>query len=68
VSSPQKCVPCEGGIPPLKDKELDKYMKKVKGWKLIQEHHIEKEFDFPDFRKALGFVNKVGDDRWIVLK
>ena len=28
------CVPCEGGIPPMRKKEAEKYMKQVKGWQL----------------------------------
>lgn len=30
-------------------------------WKVIEEHHVEKSFLFPDFRTALGFVNRVGE-------
>ena len=29
-------------------------------WKVVDGHHLEKEFAFEDFRQALGFVNKVG--------
>jgi 4a-hydroxytetrahydrobiopterin dehydratase len=32
----------------------------VDGWEVVQEHHITKTFAFPDFQKALDFVNKVG--------
>ena len=28
----KKCVPCEGGLPPLDYKEIHKYLKKVNGW------------------------------------
>jgi 4a-hydroxytetrahydrobiopterin dehydratase len=31
------------------------------GWKVIDEHHLEKEFEFPDFREALAFTNQVGE-------
>ena len=33
----------------------------MSGWNVIDEHHIEKTFTFPDFRKALAFTNKVGE-------
>lgn len=56
----KKCFPCEGGVKPLKGKTLEKYLKEVKGWDVIQEQHIEKEFKFKDFKTALVFVNKVG--------
>jgi 4a-hydroxytetrahydrobiopterin dehydratase len=54
------CVPCRGGVLPLKGKELDGFLKQVAGWKAVNEHHITKAFTFPDFVKALAFVNKVG--------
>jgi 4a-hydroxytetrahydrobiopterin dehydratase len=54
------CVPCRGGVPPLKGKELEGFLKQVSGWKAVNEHHITKTLTFPDFVKALAFVNKVG--------
>ena len=29
-------------------------------WKLINNHHYEREWGFPDFATALDFVNKIG--------
>ena len=29
-------------------------------WKVIEDHHLEREWAFPDFATALEFVNKVG--------
>ena len=55
------CVPCRGGVPPLKGQELAALETQVDGWTVIEEHHITKTFKFPDFRKALEFVNHVGD-------
>ena len=54
------CVPCRGGVPPLKGAELAALQKQVDGWNVVQEHHVTKTFTFPDFQKALDFVNKVG--------
>ena len=54
------CVPCRGGVPPMKGAELEKYLKEVPGWKAINEHHLTRAFTFPDFKQALAFVNKVG--------
>jgi 4a-hydroxytetrahydrobiopterin dehydratase len=31
------------------------------GWKVINGHHLEREFKFKDFREALDFTNWVGD-------
>lgn len=54
------CVPCRGGVPPLKGEELTALQKQVGGWNVAEEHHITKTFKFPDFRNALEFVNRVG--------
>jgi len=55
------CVPCRGGVPPLKGAELAALEKQVDGWNVIQEHHLTKTLTFPDFREALKFVNRVGE-------
>ncbi len=55
------CVPCRGGVPPLKGPELEGLERQVPGWSVVEEHHLEKTFRFPDFRSALEFVNRVGN-------
>jgi len=57
----QTCVPCRGGVPPLKGAELQQILQEVPQWKVINEHHITRAFTFPDFKQALAFVNRVGD-------
>jgi len=58
----KECVPCKGGVPPLKGQELAKYKNELdSGWRVVQEHHLEKEYRFKDFREALNFTNKVGE-------
>lgn len=54
------CVPCRGGVPPLKGEALRQLTAQVSDWKVIDEHHITKTFLFPDFKTALDFVNRVG--------
>ena len=54
------CVPCKGGVPPLRGEELQKLSRQLPDWKVIAEHHITKTFIFPDFKTALGFVNRAG--------
>ena len=56
----KKCVPCKGGVPPIKGRELHGLLKVVPEWKVVNEHHLTREFKFPDFQQALDFVNKVG--------
>ncbi len=55
------CVPCRGGVPPLKGQELEKFHREVPQWQVSNEHHLIREFKFPDFRTALDFVNRVGE-------
>ena len=54
------CVPCRGGVPPLKGDELRKLSSEIPDWKVIDEHHLAKTYVFPDFKTALDFVNRVG--------
>jgi 4a-hydroxytetrahydrobiopterin dehydratase len=56
----KQCVPCKGGVAPLKGEQLKKLEAQVKDWQVVDEHHLVKMFKFPDFRKALDFVNSVG--------
>ena len=56
----QTCVPCKGGVPPLKGEELANLARQVRGWKVLEDHHIAKSFDFPDFVSGLKFVNAIG--------
>ncbi|MGC1649985.1 MAG: 4a-hydroxytetrahydrobiopterin dehydratase [Candidatus Sulfotelmatobacter sp.] len=56
----KQCVPCRGGVPPLNGSELQKLHALVPRWTVEKDHHIHREFKFPDFRQALDFVNRVG--------
>ncbi len=56
----KKCVPCEGGVPKLKNGEIKKLMKELEtGWKAVNNHHLERQYKFPDFAKAFAFVKKI---------
>ncbi len=57
----KQCVPCRGGVPPLKGPALAELQKQVQEWTVAEEHHLAKTFKFPDFRKALEFTNRVGE-------
>lgn len=54
------CVPCRGGVPPLKGEFLEALKAQTPGWQVVDEHHLTKSFTFPDFRAALDFVNRIG--------
>ncbi len=60
--SKKHCTPCRGGVPPLKDEALMQLHRQLDtGWKVIDEHHLEKEYLFKNFREALAFTNKIGE-------
>ena len=54
----KKCVPCEGGVPPLSEAQLQRFMKMVKGWKLVK-GHIQKNYMFKDFVEASSWLEKI---------
>ena len=57
----KRCVPCRGGVPPLKGEQLKAYTSQVPAWQVVNEHHLERTFKFPDFKTALAFTNQVGN-------
>jgi len=57
----RNCVPCHGGVPPVKGTALDALLKQLSGWSAVNEHHLTKAYKFPDFRQALAFVNRVAE-------
>lgn len=57
----QECVPCRGGVPPLTEAQWQPLLAQLKGWSVIDGHHLDKTFEFKDFVGALAFVNQVGD-------
>ena len=58
----KQCVPCKSGTPPLKGDALDALLSQLGGgWRVLDEHHLEKEYKFKDFLQALAFTNKVGE-------
>ena len=55
------CIPCRGGIPPLVGDELTELHGALGGdWEVIDGHHLEKTYRFPDFQQALDFTNRIG--------
>lgn len=61
--SDRSCVPCRGGVPPLSEEERAPLLESLgpNGWQVIDGHHLEKKYEFPDFVSALAFVNRIGE-------
>lgn len=60
--SEKKCKECEGGVPPLREEEILNLITHLEEtWEVVNGHHLEREWSFPDFITALEFTNKVGN-------
>lgn len=56
----KSCIPCRGGVPPLAGEDLAGFSAQVADWSVVDGHHIERGFEFPNFQTALDFTNRVG--------
>ncbi|MDE1860388.1 MAG: 4a-hydroxytetrahydrobiopterin dehydratase [Candidatus Micrarchaeota archaeon] len=54
----ERCVPCDRLTKPMDRKEALKYAKLVDGW-TIEGRSIYTDIKFKDFKRAMGFINKV---------
>lgn len=60
----QKCVPCTGSLPPATAEEISIYKNQIPDWNLITENselHLQRIYQFSNFKSALAFTNQVGD-------
>lgn len=56
-----KCKPCKKGEPPLTSDAVAEYLSQIQGWHVSSTNDaIDKIFSFPNFAKALDFVNRIG--------
>jgi 4a-hydroxytetrahydrobiopterin dehydratase len=57
----RRCVPCKGGVPPLAGRPLEDLLARLGGgWRVVDGHHLAKEYRFKNFVDALAFTNRVG--------
>jgi 4a-hydroxytetrahydrobiopterin dehydratase len=58
----KKCVPCEGGVPPLTPEEINEYKLDIKNdWEVSENKKLIKEYLFVNYRHTIDFVDKVAD-------
>ncbi len=56
----KKCVPCEGGIPPLNRAEAEALMPSVPGWELDEDaSRISRAWTMKHFMAGIDFINRV---------
>ncbi len=57
----RKCVPCEGGVPPLTSEEAQALLRAVPSWTLVGDgRRIRREWKARNFVSGLAFFEKVG--------
>ncbi len=56
----KSCVPCRDGTAPLDGFAVRGLLQQIQGWEAVNNHHLTKTYSFPDFKAALGFVNRIG--------
>ncbi|MEM6592713.1 MAG: 4a-hydroxytetrahydrobiopterin dehydratase, partial [Cyanobacteria bacterium P01_C01_bin.73] len=60
----QKCVPCEGGVDPLSEQDIEAQKSQIPDWQVTQENgnaRLQRKFTFPNFVQAMAFAQKVGE-------
>ena len=62
IISKKKCIPCQGGIPPLKNKEINTLITQLEdGWEVHMNKEIRKEYIFTKYPDAIIFTNKIAE-------
>lgn len=57
----KKCRACNESQEPLKGEAIKKLQHDLgDNWNVVDEHHLEKEYSFKNFKEALDFTNRVG--------
>jgi 4a-hydroxytetrahydrobiopterin dehydratase len=58
------CIPCRGDEPAVTEDEMEELKPMIPDWEIVELNGIprlQRTFDFPNFKEALKFTNKVGD-------
>ena len=58
----RSCEPCKSGVPPLTPAKIGPLLAQVdSAWEAVDDHHLRRPYEFPNFRDALAFTNRVGE-------
>lgn len=55
----RRCVPCQGGTPPLTRDEIAPLLAQLDGWQVVEDRMLVKAFRFKNFVEAVAFVNAI---------
>ena len=56
----KRCLPCEGGVPPLDEAAIGRLLPRVPEWE-EREGRLRRTFHFPNFVEAMAFLNRVAE-------
>lgn len=58
----KKCVPCEGGVPPVTLEQAEQLLQDLPGWTLTADgKRIRREWTVKHFMAAMGFFQRVAE-------
>ena len=58
----KECMACKKGTPPLAESQIREFLAILgNGWKITDAHHLEKVYEFRNFREALDFTYLMGE-------
>jgi 4a-hydroxytetrahydrobiopterin dehydratase len=46
-------------VPPLTRNAIIPLLSQLDGWDVVNDHHLAKSYEFPDFATALAFVDRI---------
>jgi 4a-hydroxytetrahydrobiopterin dehydratase len=56
------CTPCEGGVPPLTQAQIQEHLRAVPQWRITEDgKRIRREWRVKDFVTALDFFRRIAD-------
>ncbi|GIW19708.1 MAG: hypothetical protein KatS3mg065_0004 [Chloroflexota bacterium] len=62
ISLPWRASPAGAACRRFTRAEIESYLADLDaGWRVVDDHHLEKEWRFRNFREALAFTNRVGE-------
>ena len=56
----QHCAPCEGGMPPLDDAEVQERLLDVVDWR-VEDGKLVRDIQSRTFKQVLALVNRIGE-------
>ena len=55
----KKCDCATGNVQRLTQEGIEALLKEVKDWKVVDDHHLRKEYTFKKYLEAVQFVNQL---------